>query len=42
MLLLFWYLPLILFSGVCETAACETIESRSEQAPVRAERHLET
>ena len=37
MLLLFWYLPLILFSG-----ACETFESRSEQAPVRVERHRET
>jgi hypothetical protein len=35
MLLLFWYLPLILFSG-----ACETIESRCE--PMRVERHRET
>jgi hypothetical protein len=36
MLLLLWYLPLILFSG-----ACETFEQRSEPAPVRAERHRE-
>ena len=35
MLLLLWYLPLILFSG-----ACETLESRRE--PVRVERHRET
>jgi hypothetical protein len=37
MLLLFWYLPLILFSG-----ACETFETHREPAPVRVERHRET
>lgn len=37
MLLLLWYLSLILFSG-----ACETIELRSEPAPVRVERHRKT
>ncbi len=37
MLLLFWYLPLILFSG-----ACETFETLSEPATVRVERRRET
>jgi hypothetical protein len=34
MLLLFWYLSLILFSG-----ACEAVKSRSEQALAKIERH---
>jgi hypothetical protein len=37
MLLLFWYLPLILFAG-----AYDAVESRSEQAPAKIERRRET
>jgi hypothetical protein len=34
MLLLFWYLPFILFSG-----AYDAVDTRSEQAPAQVERH---
>jgi hypothetical protein len=37
MLLLFWYLPLILFSGTYDA-----VSSQSEQAPARVERHRGT
>jgi hypothetical protein len=33
MLLLFWYLPFILFSG-----ACDAVDSRSVEAPAQVER----